>query len=240
MKPLKTNARITEVADVGARLLILLGRETTPADDKILKPLFVEIQTLTDQLSQAIKSDRALSQLDEADTLRDDVIRRIGKILQGYVASPITSIQQAATKLNTVFEKYGVSVARENYATESAHIESLLKDFANPSFSEYIKILPGVTEIIAMLAAAQKDFNDHRVTYEQALAFQSSQLKSAELKKRLLQRINASLLPYLGSLKSLNQKEYFPFIEGVSQIISNTNSGITARSKKPDNTTKPI
>ena len=53
MKPLRTSARITEVADTGSRLSILFSRETALAKDVILKPLFAEIETLTQQLSEA-------------------------------------------------------------------------------------------------------------------------------------------------------------------------------------------
>ena len=48
----------------------------------------------------------------------------------------------------------------------------------------------------------------------------------------LLERVNTSLLPYLTSLKSMKSAGYSDFIEGVSQIIANTNSSISARRKK--------
>ncbi|GJH40422.1 hypothetical protein RCZ04_09720 [Capnocytophaga sp. HP1101] len=239
MKTLRTNARITEVADTGARLSILFSRETALAKDVILKPLFAEIETLTQQLSEAIKSDRTLSELDAIDTQRDELIRRVSKILQGYAASPIEALQSSGSKLNAVFEKYGVSIARENYAVESAHIESFLKDFADPALATDISALTGVAEIITMLTNTQKDFNDHRVTYEQALAQRSSKLKTGELKKLLLLRINHSLLPYLTTLKSLNNAPYLHFIEGVNQTIISTNSAIAARSKKSTHTPSP-
>ena len=239
MKPLRTSARITEVADTGSRLSILFSRETALAKDVILKPLFAEIETLTQQLSEAIKSDRTLSELDAIDTTRDELIRRMSKILQGYAASPIEALQRSGSKLNAVFEKYGVGIARENYAVESAHIESLLKDFSDAALSTDISALTGVTEIISMLTNAQKDFNNHRVTYEQAVAQKNSQLKPNELKKLLLQRINHSLLPYLKTLKSLNNEPYLHFIEGVHQIILSTNSAIAARSKKTPHTPSP-
>ena len=48
----------------------------------------------------------------------------------------------------------------------------------------------------------------------------------------LLERVNTSLLPYLTSLKNMKSAGYSDFIEGVSQIIANTNSSISARRKK--------
>ena len=61
MKNLKINARITEVADTATRLLILFKRHPTIGDDTILKPLFAEIGTLAEQLSEVIKSDKTIS-----------------------------------------------------------------------------------------------------------------------------------------------------------------------------------
>lgn len=236
IKQLKPSARITEVADTAARILILYNRETALANDTILKPLFAEISSLTDQLSEAIKSDRKFSELDAADSYRDEVIRKVDKILQGYAAMPIEALQKAGERLYAVFAKYGVKITRENYATESAHIESLLSDLADPALASDITALTGVTEIINMLRTAQTNFNNLRVTYEQSIALQSTKLKSSELKKRILERINVSLLSYLVSLKSLKNEQYTDFIEGVGQIIATTNSAIAVRNKKPDNT----
>lgn len=232
IKQLKPSARISEVADTGSRLLILFGKETALAEDKILKPLFITIKSDTDQLTLIIKSDREASDLDKADALRDEIIRNLAKILKGYTAMPIEALQQAGQRLYAIFEKYGLSIIRENYAVQSAHIESMLKDFAEPTAVADIAKLTGVAEVIAQLTKAQKDFNDRRVSYEQAIATKGSKTKSVELKKRLLNSINASLLPYLLSMKNLNQSEYISFANAVGQVIADTNAAISARSKK--------
>lgn len=95
---------------------------------------------------------------------------------------PIEPLQQAGQRLYAIFEKYGMGIIRENYAVQSAHTESMLKDFAEPSAVADIAQLTGVAEVIAQLTKAQKDFNDRRVSYEQATSIQSSKTKSTELK----------------------------------------------------------
>lgn len=235
MKTLKINARNSEVADTAERLQILFERESDISEDEILKPLFVEIKSYANQLSEVIKSDRMTSELEAADVHRGTIIRRIDKILQGYSASPIENMQQSAVKLKSVFDRYGLKMIRENYAVESAHIESMLKDFADPSLATDVTSLIGFTEILALLKEAQKAFNEHRVTYEQAVALEQSKMKATELKKRLLQSINGGLLPYLTSLKTLKSKKHASFIDGVTQVIAGTNSAITARGKKVTN-----
>ena len=87
-----------------------------------------------------------------------------------------------------------------------------------------ISSLAGVMEAIEAIRTAQKSFNEKRITYEQNIAAKNAKQKSAELKKMFLERVNTSLLPYLTSLKSMKSAGYSDFIEGVSQIIANTNN----------------
>ena len=61
MKKLMTNARTTEVDDTSDRLLVLYNDEPALAEEAFLKPLFGEMQTLSDQITEAIKRDRILS-----------------------------------------------------------------------------------------------------------------------------------------------------------------------------------
>lgn len=236
MKSLRTSARITEVADTASRLGILYKKYPALAGDAILQPLFKEIDTLTAQLSEVIKSDKIFSELDKADTLRDTAIRKLDKILQGYTAMPMENLQQAGERLYSVFKKYGVKITRENYAVESAHIESLLADFAQPSFSADITALIGVSETIELIKNAQTNFNEKRVGYEQEIGAKNTKQKSTELKKLLLERINLTLLAYLTTHKSMKTTGYEEFIEGVKQIIQDTNESITARAKKEKDT----
>lgn len=235
MKTLKTNARLPEVVDTASRLLILFEKESLLKNDTILKAIFEQTKQLSEQLSEAIKSDRYVSDLEQADTRRDEVLKNLSLILKGYTAMPFEEIKQVGIRVNAVFEKYGLSITRENYAVASAHIESLLNDLSEAHIVSNIEKLSGVAETIALLTQAQKDFNEKRVSYQKAIGEQKTKLKSAELKKQLLHNINSTLIPYLTSLKSLKKAEALSFIEGVGKVISDTNIGVLARSKKPTN-----
>lgn len=235
MKMLKTNARLPEVVDTASRLLILFEKEVLLQSDVILKAIFEQTKQISEQLSEAIKSDRYVSDLEQADKLRDEVVKNLSLILKGYTVMPFEEVKQAGIRVNAVFEKYGLSIIRENYAVASAHIESLLDDLEEPHIVSNIEKLSGVEETIAQLTKAQKDFNEKRVSYQKAIGEQKTKLKSSELKKQLLHNINSALIPYLTSLKSLKKAEALSFIEGVAKVISDTNSGILARSKKTPN-----
>ena len=57
-------ARITEVDDTSDRLVALFKSETALAEDAFLKSLFTEMETLSANLTEAIKRDKGVSELE--------------------------------------------------------------------------------------------------------------------------------------------------------------------------------
>lgn len=82
MKPLNYQSRITEVGDVANRLAVLYKGTATLQDDAFLKNLLSEIQTQGDAITEAIKKDKAVSKLEDADAERDEAIRVLDKMLK--------------------------------------------------------------------------------------------------------------------------------------------------------------
>lgn len=235
MNPIRINLRITEMADTASRLTMLYKSETTLANDPILKPVFGQIETLAEELSQAIKSDKILSELDKADNVRDEAVRQLEKYLKSYANIPVETLRKSGEKLYAVFSKYGVGITRESYAVESAHIESLLKDLAEPTLQTDISALEGIAPTIEALKTAQADFAQRRLTHEKNLATQSKRPKSADLKKQLLKQINIGLIPYLTSASFVNPEAFTHFADTVAQIINTINGAVSSRSKKANN-----
>ena len=116
-----------------------------------MKSTFAEIETLSEQITEAIKRDVSLSKLEDADLRRDNSVRSLSNALVGYRSLPVASLRDNADKLYAVFSKYGVKITKENYATESSLIEALLKDLSAPELKTAIESLSGVGEIIAQL-----------------------------------------------------------------------------------------
>ncbi|MFK8269531.1 DUF6261 family protein [Capnocytophaga stomatis] len=235
MKILISSVRITEMADTAHQLVMLYKGETALANDPILKPVFTNIESLSEQLSQAIKSDKILSELDKLDDQRDDAIRKLEKYLKSYANIPVETLRKSGEKLYAVFAKYGVGITRESYAVESAHIESLLKDLAEPALAADIVALEGIAPTIEALKTAQADFDQKRLTYEKNMAAQSKRPKSAHLKKLLLKQINVGLIPYLTSATFVSPETFTHFADTIAQIINTINSNIIGRSKKSNN-----
>ncbi|MFK8302600.1 DUF6261 family protein [Capnocytophaga stomatis] len=234
MKKLFTISKTTEIGDVSERLVVLFKKETSFADDAFLVSLFEEIGTLSEQIIEAIKRDVIVSELEDADDVRGEIVRSLSDVLKGYRSMPIPQLKEAGEKLYTVFSKYGVSITRESYANESSLIESLLQDFSATELESDISTLVGVSECISELRNAQKNFNEMRLEYEKTLVAQSQKPTASELKKVLINVINGKLVPYLIAMQLVNVNKYGSFSATVAQIIEDNNAAVKRRSGARD------
>ena len=94
MKKLDARARTTEVDDVSDRLLVLFRKETALQEEAFLKSTFAEIETLSEQITEAIKRDVSLSKLEDADLRRDNSVRSLSNALVGYRSLPVASLHR--------------------------------------------------------------------------------------------------------------------------------------------------
>lgn len=80
MKKLLSQIRITEVGDTAHRLVSLYKSTAALKDEAFLKPLFVEMEEKGNALTEAVRSDAVISQLENADAKRDGAIRVLDKL----------------------------------------------------------------------------------------------------------------------------------------------------------------
>ena len=237
MNKLFSNARTTEVDDTSDRLLLAYNAQTGLASDAFLKTIFDDIRSLSDQITDAIKRDFVFSEMEDADENVAIALRSVFTVLKGYEAMPLVQLSTAAKVLTPVADKYTLSILRLNYAAQSSNVEALLMDLSAPALKASIDVLPGVAEAIANLRAAQTAFIDKRVDYEKAMALKTAGTPASELKKPLLDLINSRLIPYLDVNKMVDSATYGHLTDLVEQIVNDTNTGISRRSKKKDTVT---
>lgn len=231
MNKVSTRARVPEV-DSFSDALVRLYQTTVQtnegiAGDAFLKGVMAEIETLSAQITTAIKQDKVKSSLDDADSVRDEAVRNLGTALDGYAALPIAAKKEAAEKLRAIFAKYGKSIASANYATESSFIESLLEDFDAADAQKAVTALDGVSELLAHIRAAENAFKKASDDYTAAT---SAKLDSAtSLKKPLVAAVNDKLIPYLAAMAMANAAVYGDFISKVEREIDRVNATATRR-----------
>ena len=227
MKKIRVNCRVTELDTVSDVLVHLYKADTAVAGDDYLKGVMAEVGEYSDKITSAIKSDKTASTLDAADAKRDEVIRSLGTLLNGYAVIPIADKKAAAEKLLATFGKYK-GITGESYANESSLVESMIEDFAADSLADSIKALEGVSSYLADLRAAQDEFN--KANDEFTAASTSKGESATSLKKPLLSAINDKLVPYLTAMNLANKAVYGDFTAKVESEIDKINASVAHRS----------
>lgn len=230
MKKINSKIRVSELADASLRMIDLYKKESALSKDAILKPLFAEIETQNTALSVAMKKEIAVSNLEKADELRDESIRNLYDILKGYKAMRSVEVKTAAEALLLIFDKYGVAITRESYASESALIESMLRDFSVAEAVENIEKLTEVKETLAEIRDRQTAFHNERLAYEKSLSDKGSTASATALKKPFLDLINVRLVSFLTSVEQVDL--YKNFASVIAQVIKDANEAVERRVKK--------
>mgnify|MGYP000851463568 FL=1 len=232
MNKLNTSVKVTELGDTALRLVKAFKAVVAVQNDAFLTKTFAEIEKQATAMTSAVKSDQALSKLEEADAQRDQAIRVLDKLLKGYENIPLENLKTHAKKLAEIFKKYGVKITGENYASQSTLINSLLGDFSATELKPSIEALAGVKEALAEIQTKQNAFAALRSDYEKAQVSQKEKSSATSLRKPLLELINKKAVPYLVAM-SVAQPELFKNLTAeASEIITSTNEAIKARSKK--------
>lgn len=232
MNKLNTSVKVIELGDTALRLVKAFKAVVAVQNDAFLTKTFAEIEKQATAMTSAVKSDQALSKLEEADAQRDQAIRVLDKLLKGYENIPLENLKTHAKKLAEIFKKYGVKITGENYASQSTLINSLLGDFSATELKPSIEALAGVKEALAEIQTKQNAFAALRSDYEKAQVSQKEKSSATSLRKPLLELINKKVVPYLVAM-SVAQPELFKNLTAeASEIITSTNEAIKARSKK--------
>ncbi len=225
MTKLYARIRTTE-ADSASDALLRLYKAAGLENDAFLSDAFKELESLSARLTTAIKKDVANSHLDECDGARDEAVRDLGTLIQGYAVIPIPEKKEAAKRLDAAFSKYGKRIVNESYASESSRIESFLEDLG--AFKSEMKILEGVETLVEQLRHAQDEFNAANDTY--TIAKSEKGENATEIKKALVAFVNERLVPYLGAVRFA--EPYIKFASQVETEIKRVNDAIARRSKK--------
>ena len=232
MKKLSAMARVTEAGDTAHRLVSLYKSNPALKDEAFLKPLFVEMEEKANALTEAVKRDAVISQLENADAKREGAIRVLDRLLKGYKTIPIDSLKAYGVQLSEVFKKYGAKTAQKSYSEETHLIESLLKELQKPDMMLSVSALMGVSEAVSELRMKQDAFAEVRSKYDDSVAKHQTSPSASTLKKPLFELINKKLVTYLSAMEIVEKEKFGGFVASSNQIIDSINTNIKARTKK--------
>ena len=227
MNKVISKVRVTEVDGLSDALVRLYKADEGVSSDAFLKSVMDEVEKLSVSITTAIKKDKVLSSLEEADGVRDEAVKNLSTLLDGYEVFPVAAKKEAAKKLKAVFDKYGKSITTANYVSESSLIESLLEDFSNEE--ETVGALDGIKEILEQIRSAQDSFAKASDEYNAASAVKTESASS--LKKPLLSLINDKLIPYITAMQMANSAVYADFATKAGGEIKRVNEIVSRRGK---------
>ena len=226
MKYLHTASRTTEVDAVSDQIVAMYEARTALKTEPYLAATMATLKSQSEQITEAIKRLKILSELEDLDAVRDRAISALGHVLNGYANMPTDDARQHTPPLKKVFDNYTLSITRENYESESSLIESLLADLSATALQVHITALPGVSEAIAAVRAAQTAFTTKQVAYLEALAKDKTLQSASVLKLALLTTINTKLIRYLDVMKDVDAAKYADFAAAVAQAVDEQNTAM--------------
>lgn len=230
MNKLRTNARISEVDGLSDTIVRLYKADKSASEDAFLKATMAELEKLSADITTAILKDKTVSNLDVADSTRDEAIRNLGALLSGYSVFPAEEKKNAAASLKSIYDKYAkAGITSANYTSESSMIESLLEDLSADSAKAQIEKLDGVDSLISKIRSAQDDFTKANDEYTKAKGSKGESASS--LKKPLVSIINDKLVTYLNTMSLVGNAALAEFSKNVGTEIDRVNSAVTKRGK---------
>ena len=230
---LTPQSRITEVNSVSVKLGLTYTKQSLESDT-YLAGLFSYLHDKSDLLGLAINRSKVESNLDDKDVVRDENVQSLNYLLLGAVHNPNTEISTSASKLYTIFDKYGMKIIKESYLIESSLIESMLEDFAGLSLQTHIAAVLGCAELLASLKMAQIEFRTADTIWDEEKTKADLIQSASEIKIEVLSIINGKIVVYLKAMNQVESEVYGEFTKAVSDIISEVNQAVKRRNKKDE------
>lgn len=230
MNKLNAKTRVSEVDGFSDTLVRLYKADSAAQTDAFLKTEMAELESLSDKITAAILQDKAVSNLDEADSARDEAIRNLGALISGYAVFPLEEKKNAALSLKSIYDKYQKSgILGATYTAESSMIESMLGDFGTAEAVAAIEKLDGVSDLVSKVRSAQDVFTAANDAFTKSKSAKGESASS--LKKPLLSSINDKIIPYLNTMAMVGNTALSGFSKNVEAEVNRLNSTVGARGK---------
>ena len=232
LNKLMSNSRASEVYSAANRMILEFKTGDWSTETK-LTSIFNEIEPLNISLEKAINQEKAISDLEVKDEIRDGLVQNIYYTIKGFLHSPLASFKNAAEAVDAIFSRYGLEIINQSYSVESGFVKSMLSEFSGAEIQTSIDALPGLRDLINSLITAQTDFETARVAYDKASASDKSKESATEIKKQVLASVNDKLVAYLKIMSIMDESTYGILADTVSKIIDDNNEQVKKRRKKP-------
>lgn len=228
MKKLNRNFKISLVVVVVSAMMRIYETLSSLKEDAYFADLMAKIQKDLDIIVSVTRADKIASELESVDLERDDIVRKLGTLIEGWCVMPDERAEMGKV-LSSVFGKFGKQIAAAPYAQESLLVKSLISDLKAEKCAEAVKTLDGVSYYIKALETAQAKFDAASDAFRDAKIDKGE--NATDAKKRLLTAVNTSLATYVTAMAASRGGDYKIFSDKVDAEINKAASSVT--SSKP-------
>lgn len=231
----KTNMRAAAVNTLTARIIEMYRTNGALAADPFLANTVNRVEVRNIDLTTAIRQDKVLSALEEADLRRDAPGRALFHFSRAYLL--LDDFATSAPRYAEVLGKYGARIFDAAQDEETAYIDSLLQDLKAPEMSGVVSALPGVEKAVERLREAQEAYKRSKAQYAQTVAGEAARSTASEIRKEIVALLNTTLFPYVDALMLSNPGVYGAFAEAIDLLVDEANALIARRATikaKPD------
>jgi hypothetical protein len=235
IKKISTSSRNGDTSALFTLMLTTFAKSDWSAD-LYLTPVLISTKARSTTLTLAIRRLKAYSQMAEKDEVRDTQVRDLFKLVEGYTHISIAELKEAALLVYSILVQYGLGIIHEDYAEESADIDSLLIDLSQADILIAIAKLQGVAETIAALNVAQKGFENLAVQQAEGDSVKKDLASASKLKKEIIAEFNGNLMGYMNTMAMVKPEIYEATTKTIAELIDNNNELVKRRRKtnEPD------
>lgn len=227
------NSWNTEVYNTSNACIKAIKASSNNADPNLVKILNVW-EPKSQLLLTAIKHMKTESQLEKADTNRDNCARGVFFTNKGALYSMDDTVRNAAEKVEKILDNYGLAMLDESYASETTLLKSLLEDLSKANLQDTVAAVPGLTATIAQLQEAQDSFSALSDAYEKDKSVEGKQDNASTIRKEVIQLINQKLIFYLKGMWAVDEETYGALGRNIAQIIKDNNENVKKRANKKE------
>lgn len=232
---LKHSMRAAAVNTLTARIVEMYRTNGALAADPFLANTVNRAEARNIDLTTAIRQDKVLSVIEEADLRRDAPGRALFHFSRAYLL--LEDFATPAARYAEVLGKYGTRIFDAAQDEETAYIDSLLNDLAAADMSGVVSALPGVQKAVESLRSAQEMYKQAKAEYAQALVSEAARSTASDIRKEIVALLNTTLFPYVDALALSNPGVYGTFAEAIDRLVDEANALVARRAAmkaKPD------
>lgn len=169
---------------------------------------------------------------DTEDANRAQCLRSLYHLLKSAMASSDANVSAHAAEVYQTFCSCGLTILHKGIDERTGHINSLLTDLAATEMQSHIVAVPGLSESISQLDAAQQVFETKRVEYQSRRGAMSGEENASMLKMKVIDLVNNTILPYFGTMAKVKGGVYADFNDTLCQVVSSANASAKLHSRR--------